>query len=339
VNSRGPRLLIPSGLLGVALTTLAILAANARRPGEARAILVATIAVVIADGWLAFRALGRLDATMATPASGRTGTTFLARASIQGVSRPATIDPLFADEEATRFEGPEPFLLVCHPAQRGVFNHLLVEVRCRSPLGLWSAARRVAVNLPRPLWIGPVPQALGELPPAPVAEAPHPGGVHSPGDDLVRSARPYVAGDSARLVHWPASAHEGRLMVRETEAEARALAVVVVDVQRPGPAAEVAIGRAATAAAEALARDGRVRLITAEREGTESAAPIPRSVLVPAAQIRSGGARTDPSVTVDEVETSAEAVHRRLAAAVTRPVEVGAPLPGARWFTDEGDHR
>jgi uncharacterized protein (DUF58 family) len=339
VNARGPRLLIPSGLLGVALTTLAILAANARRPGEARAILVAAIAVVIADGWLAFRALARLDATMATPAAGRAGTTFLARASIQGVSRPATIDPLFADEEATRFDGPEPFLLVCQPAQRGVFNHLLVEVRCRSPLGLWSAARRVAVNLQRPLWIGPVPRPVGELPPGPAPEATGAGAVHAPGDDVVRSARPYVAGDSSRLVHWPASAREGRLMVRETEAETRPLAVVVVDVQRPGPAAEGAVGRAATAAAAALARDGRVRLITAERQTTEPAASIPRSVLVPAAQIRTVGSRPVPSVTVDAVETSAEAVHRRLAAAVTRPVVVAGPLPSARWFTDEGDHR
>jgi hypothetical protein len=113
---------------------------------------------------------------------------------------------------------------------------------------------------------------------------------------------------------------------------------VVVDVHRPGPAAELAIGRAATAAAEALARDGRVRLITAEREAAAPMAPIPRSVLVPAAQIRSLGSRSVTAVTVDAVETSAEAVHRRLATALTHPVDVTGPLPAARWFTDEDGH-
>ena len=120
MSSRGPRLLIPSGLLGVALTTLAVLARSAPDyPGQTRAIIVGSITLIVADGVHAFRALRRLDAEMATPAAVTAGARFDARARILGVTRPATVDPLFPDSEPTHFDGPEPFLLTCHATQRG----------------------------------------------------------------------------------------------------------------------------------------------------------------------------------------------------------------------------
>ena len=167
----------------------------------ARPVLVAIIVVVAIDGARAFNALRRLDARMATPTVVTTGMSFEARADISGVSRPATLDPLFPDARPTHFEGTAPFSLTCHPAQRGAFNHLLIEVRCRSPLGLWATARRIAVLLPSPLWVAPRAPA-GRARPRPSARRGPPahGPPEGPGRGL-RSARPYEPGDSRRLVH------------------------------------------------------------------------------------------------------------------------------------------
>jgi uncharacterized protein (DUF58 family) len=331
---------MPSGLLGVTLATLAVLAAGAgRHPGEARAILAGTLAVAAADGWLAFRALRRLDATMLTPPTATAGRTFPARASLRGVARPATVDPLVAGEQPTPFDGAGPFALVCHGPQRGVFNHLLVEVRCRSPLGLWAVARRIAVLLPQPLWVGPEPRPCPAPEPSPGGPGPGPRAVPGASPDLVRSARPYVPGDSRRLVHWPATAHVGEMMVRETEATDEALPALVVEVHGPGPGAEDAFGRAITAAAEALARDGRVRLVTTEGEVDDADAPIPRAVLMPATDLRPAPPRRGATRTVDRTETTAEGVLRRLAAAATAPPATEGLPPGAWFVGDRGDHR
>jgi uncharacterized protein (DUF58 family) len=343
VSSRGPRLLIPSGLLGVGLTTLIALAYNIHRfPGDARALVLGTIAVVVADGVQAWRALHQLDAEILTPAVVVTGTSFEARARISGVRRPATVDPLFPDAEPTRFDGDQPFALTCHPAQRGVFNHLLVEVRCRSPLGLWACARRVAVLLPGPLWVAPVPRA--DTPPAPTGP-PRPAGRQQPSgqrdqrDPVVRATRPYEPGDSRRLVHWPATAHEGRLMVRETESESDPASVLVVDLSGPTLAAEWALGQAVTAATAALAGDGRVRLVTAEPIDTNTDIPIPRSVLLPGAALRVGPPAPGPTHTVDRVETTEVGIQRRLAAAATAPVDRRGLPPGCRYLADDGGDR
>jgi uncharacterized protein (DUF58 family) len=211
-----------------------------------------------------------------------------------------------------------------------VYNHLLVEVRCRSPLGLWAAARRIAVLLPRPLAVAPVPRPC----PDPPSEADGTGDAPGPRDDLTRSTRAYVPGDSARLVHWPATAHEGRLMVRETDAGRDPRPVVVLDLRTPGPAAEEALGRAATVTARALARSGAIRLITAEADrGPET--PIPRAVLLPAATLRTQAPRPAATRTVDQVETDATGLARRLAAAVAAPVDPSAVPPGARRISEE----
>jgi uncharacterized protein (DUF58 family) len=344
VSVRGPRLLVPSGLAGVILTTLAILALNVRhQPGEARAVLVGTVAVVLTDGWLAFRALRHLDADLVVPATATCGLPFRARTTVVGVRRPATVDPLVAGIDATHFDGADAFDLSCLPTQRGIFDHLLVEVRCRSPLGLWAAARRIALPLQRPLAVGPAPR------PDPTLDQPT--GAGDPGDGdgddqdraddvhpgLVRTTRPYVPGDSARLVHWPATAHEGRLMVRETGGDASIRPAVVIDLSETGDAAEEALGRALTLAADLLARDGAVRLVTVEPEAGPTQ-PIPRSVLLPATPLRPGTGASGPTQTVDRTETTFDGINRRLAAVACVSIDPGLVPAGALVITDH-DHR
>ena len=63
---------------------------------------------------------------------------------------------------------------------------------------------------------------------APAAEA-----VSGTGADLVRTVRPYVPGDAARLVHWPSSARRGALVVREHDPPANEGVALVVDLTEP----------------------------------------------------------------------------------------------------------
>jgi uncharacterized protein (DUF58 family) len=90
----------------------------------------------------------------------------------------------------------------------------------------------------------------------------------------VRSVRPYVPGDPARLVHWPTSARRGELVVREQEPAVVPGVAIVVDLRGPALGAEQAASRAAGIAdatlgiADAtLAAGGRVVLATTEPDG------------------------------------------------------------------------
>ena len=55
---------------------------------------------------------------------------------------------------------------------------------------------------------------------------------------LPRGARPYVPGDSRRLVHWRSTAHAGKVMVRELEQPAARAVTITVDLPAEPDAAE-----------------------------------------------------------------------------------------------------
>jgi uncharacterized protein (DUF58 family) len=85
--------------------------------------------------------------------------------------------------------------------------------------------------------------------------------------DVVRGAREYVPGDPVKLVHWPATARTGTLMVKELDAPHRPGLVLIVDLRGARAAAETAAGRAAGIAATVLAAGTPVTLCTAEAGG------------------------------------------------------------------------
>jgi uncharacterized protein (DUF58 family) len=356
---RGPRLLIPSGLLLVVVAMLVPLTTAANRSsGVARLVVVGVLSATIADGWLAYRSLRRLDATITTPAVATSHRRFGARAVISGSTRAATVDGLFGDDEVQPFVPGAPFSLGCLPTQRGVFHHLLIEVRSRSPLGLWTAARRLGVRLPTPLQVGPVarrPEVTAPSGvPGPGGERPIPGRARQP--TVTRSVRDYRPGDAVRQVHWPATAHHGHLMVRETEAERRPVPTVVVACSGPGAAAEAAYGRAVEHVTGLLAGGDAVRLVTVEPVPIEGRAVIPRGVLLPGARLRSTPTPPERVITVDDAVHDPDDVRARLARAVpavpdpgtAEPAVIGrgpdgrgtepTGWPGAWWITDEGDH-
>jgi uncharacterized protein (DUF58 family) len=188
--------------------------------------------------------------------------------------------------------------VLVRPSRRGVLDTVRVEVCSAAPLGLVWWRRTLPVHLDAPMEVGPrrLDASLDDLTWS--GDAGSANTVQGrAGHDTVRSVRPYLPGDAARLVHWPATARWGDVMVREMEDPELPRLAVVADLRFGGERAENAASRAAGLAEAALAQGIPVWLLTAERTGGVSA----------------------------EV-TSSRQVGRRLARAVSDDPPVG-PLP------------
>lgn len=161
--------------------------------------------------------------------------------------------------------GPVEFV----PPRRGELRAVTVRVGSAAPFGLLWWAKRVELELPRSLWVAPVP---GEPDPRLVAVA---GEGASSGRDRaghavageVRGVRPYVAGDPRRAVHWPSTAHHGSLMVREVERPERGTPRVEVVLPDDGPAGDRAAARALATLLSLLQGGGPILLTTTEAAG------------------------------------------------------------------------
>jgi uncharacterized protein (DUF58 family) len=157
--------------------------------------------------------------------------------------------------------------------RRGVFNRVRIELRTSAPLGVFVRTRVVRVELPVELAVAPRPS--GEAPR--LYERPHDGAtsvasVLGPrAGDTVRSVRPYVRGDPARLVHWPTTARRGTLVVREHEPPTALGTALVVDLNGEREAVEDAASRAAGIGRATLAAGGSVWCCTSEAGGPVSA--------------------------------------------------------------------
>jgi uncharacterized protein (DUF58 family) len=199
-----------------------------------------------------------------------------------------------------RADAPSGGEIPIEPARRGVFSVLIVDVRSSSPLGLVGWARHFRVQLVRPIEVAPRPIQ--------VRYEPERGADHdaqarprasAAGLEITRGVREYVDGDPIRLVHWPATARTGAVMVRELEGPQRPRVIVVVDLRGPGSDAEIAASRAAGLATSALAS----------------------GVLVDLATVEPGGVRNSP------VQSALE-IGRRLARAVPGAPSTGPVPPG-----------
>ncbi|MDP8976750.1 MAG: DUF58 domain-containing protein [Actinomycetota bacterium] len=158
-------------------------------------------------------------------------------------------------------------VLVC-PARRGVLDTVTVEVTSAAPLGLLWWRRTLLVGLDSALEVGPrrLAASLDDLSwsgDAGLADALE----GRAGQDTVRSVRPYLPGDAARLVHWPATARWGDVMVREMEDPELPRLAVIADLRLGGRRGEDAASRAAGLADAALVQGIPVWLLTAERDG------------------------------------------------------------------------
>ncbi len=157
--------------------------------------------------------------------------------------------------------------MVFTPANRGVLEHLVVELASSAPFGLLWWAREMEVALPRPIHVAPrigQPGPLETVHESSVGDAPLkiPSGIGEP-----RSVRPYQSGDTRRSIHWPATSHVGSLMVREKERETDNPIVFELRLPADPSAAETECERVMGSLAQALMQGRPIVLGTREADG------------------------------------------------------------------------
>jgi len=103
------------------------------------------------------------------------------------------------------------------PDRRGVYEEIVFEVASAAPFGLQWWTRRASLRLLAPLHIAPRLGRPLQLPDWVDERAGARGRALPSEAGDARGVREYRAGDRRRRVHWGASAHTGRLMVREME--------------------------------------------------------------------------------------------------------------------------
>ena len=162
------------------------------------------------------------------------------------------------------------------PVRRGVRDTVTVDIASAAPFALQWWTRRVQLPLPSTLHVSPRrghPRPPSTSPQEDVGEV-----RHKPRTDmgLPRGARPYVPGDSRRIVHWRATAHAGKLMVRELEQPSAGPVTITVDLpDDPEEAERVAEGALGTVA-QLLETGAPVLLGTLEPSGPVLAPVVDR---------------------------------------------------------------
>ena len=168
--------------------------------------------------------------------------------------------------------------ITVEPERHGLLDAVTVEIASAAPFALQWWTRRVRVPLPAELHVAP---RLGR-PARPRTEADEEAGEvrERPRTDggLPRGARPYAPGDGRRLVHWRATAHAGRLMVREVERPSTGPVTLTVELPSDPDEAERVAERALGTVVDLLATGAPVLLGTLERSGAVLAPVTDRRV-------------------------------------------------------------
>ena len=238
-------------------------------------LLAGLVATVVVSFVLPLVALRGVVPTLEGPTDATAGLPIRIRLSVAGRARELRVSVPLLGVAQVAVDAPATGVVEAVPPRRGIVTGADVDVVAAGPLGLWVARRHTGVTLDRPLEVGPRPiPADLSLPPLAGEADEVEDGCRGDGNapELVRGARTYVVGDPLRLVHWPATARAGGLMVRELEAPGRAPLTIAVDLRGPAEEAEAAAGRAAGLALAALRSGVPVTLATAEAEGPVLAA-------------------------------------------------------------------
>jgi uncharacterized protein (DUF58 family) len=153
------------------------------------------------------------------------------------------------------------------PDHRGVYAEIVLDVATAAPFGLQWWTRRVALPLPAtlhvaprlgqaiqlPYWVDDRTGAAGSATPAEAGDA--------------RGVRDYRPGDRRRRVHWGATAHAGRLMVREMEEPSAQPVILRVALPADPDLAERTAECALATTVKLLDRGVRIELATMESGG------------------------------------------------------------------------
>ncbi|HEV2361923.1 MAG TPA: DUF58 domain-containing protein [Acidimicrobiales bacterium] len=132
-------------------------------------------------------------------------------------SAPARLKPTSPGGETVLAAAGDPTAVEVVPERRGSIGSVTLEAASAAPFGMLWWRQRLELKLPRQTLVSPrvgvsfpVPERRSAGDEGAVERA-----VSETGE--IRSVRTYVHGDSPRRVHWPATAHAGTLMIRETE--------------------------------------------------------------------------------------------------------------------------
>lgn len=217
-------------------------------------------------------AVRRIQVTASSPRDAMVGDVVDLEVEVRGPAVPCEVRALDPTGEWRRAVAPSTGTIEHLADRRGLFQLLRVEVRVTAPLGMVAARRVHRIALPHAVEVAPRPLAVDWLPaPAPAEGVGDGGAGLQEAGDVVRSVRPYVAGDPAHLVHWPSSARTGSLVVRELEPPVPVGQAVVVDLRDLGADTERAAAYALGAAWAVLAAGGELVLCTAEAGGPVTA--------------------------------------------------------------------
>jgi uncharacterized protein (DUF58 family) len=214
--------------------------------------------------------LARVAVEIVAPPDATVGDPIELRVRLRG--RASRVEMRILDPAGTWVRSPVPTTgHITHiAARRGVFGVIRVQLRSSAPLGVFVRMRTIRVALPAPTTVAPQPRraqpVLGTVPDEMQAiAAPM---LFVGAGDTVRAVRPYVAGDPARLVHWPSTARSGTLVVREFEPPPALGVALVVDLRGSEP--EEAASRAMGIGLGTLIAGGLVWCCTCESGGPVS---------------------------------------------------------------------
>ena len=253
----------------VIVTAFIVYSPVASSDPESAAVLVsAAVGILLICAVVPVAMVRRVRVDVRSPRDVTVGDTVLLDVDLQGGVGRLSIRVLDPTGPWAHAESPGTGQVEHLADRRGLFQHVRVEVRVTAPLGVMSARRVHEITLPYAVEVAPKPLAVTWHPaPAPVDAGPHPVARPALAGDLVRSVRPYVAGDPPHLVHWPTSARTGSLVVKELEPPSPVGQAVVVDLTGLGADGERAASYGLGAARAVLASGGELVLATCEPGG------------------------------------------------------------------------
>lgn len=116
---------------------------------------------------------------------------------------------------------------------RGTFQVGPVDLPRSDPFGMWRSVQILGSTdvirvRPRIVKLAPLAVGTSRIVEGPSSDASPQGSI------TFHRLREYVIGDDLRLVHWPSSAHLGRLVVRQNVDTAQARTVLVLDLNTSG---------------------------------------------------------------------------------------------------------
>lgn len=265
-SASGPGEFTVPAVLCFALAVYGIAGGAAAGEDATTAVGVFALACFVLGVWWPVAALAFVRVSVSGPADAAVGSVIPLRVTIAGRGR-VEIRSAEATDPWRRTALPATVTIGYRPAARGVIDAVRIQLRTSAPLGVFTRIRTYSVALPRPMHVAPRTEARSFRPGrAPdVRDRDRAGGTGIGVGDAVRSVREYVAGDPARIVHWPTSARRGALHVREHEPPPAVGVAVVADLSGSRPE-RVAIDAMSVGAA-VLAGGGRVWIGTSEGGG------------------------------------------------------------------------